>query len=115
ILCAAILACSLLMTLSTVAFAQKAGMVTRFVAPASVEEAAPRPGLQPVSTAIKANNTVIKWKDSLVTGEGGRIRAQLNDGSILSVGSKSKLVVQKHDEKTQQSVLDLSYGQVRSQ
>ena len=103
------------MTLSTVAFAQKAGMVTRFVAPASVEEAAPRPGLQPVSTAIKANNTVIKWKDSLVTGEGGRIRAQLNDGSILSVGSKSKLVVNKHDEKTQQSSFDLVTGQVRSQ
>src|ERR1022692_2962149 len=96
---------------STAAFAQKAGVVTRFVQPASIEEPASRPGLQNVSTALKTNNTTIKWKDTLVTGEGGRIRAQLNDGSILSLGSKSKLIVQKHDEKRQQSAFDLTYGQ----
>ena len=109
ILCLAILASS------TAALAQKAGMVTRFVAPASIVEPAGRPGLQPVSTALTANNKEIKWKDILVTGDGGRIRAQLNDGSILSLGQNAKLLVQKHDEKTQQSSFDLSYGSVRSQ
>jgi hypothetical protein len=99
---------------SGAAFAQKAGVVTRFVAPAMIVQPPAKPGLQEVSAQVAAN-APIKWKDILRTGDGGRLRAQLNDGSILSLGSKSQLVVQKHDEKKQQSAFDLTYGQVRAQ
>src|SRR6267378_8685110 len=75
-------------------FGQKAGTITRFVAPANIVQAAPRPGLQEISAAIAPNATV-KWHDILRTGDGGRIRAQLNDGSILSLGSKTQLIVNK--------------------
>ena len=104
-----------LLVVSGSAFAQKAGIITKFVYPAMVVQAPARPGLQEVSTDVTLGNTPIKWHDILRTGEGGRMRAQLTDGSILSIGSKSQLVVNKHDEKTQQTDLDLTYGKIRSQ
>src|ERR1017187_7718214 len=87
---------------SSAAFAQKAGVVTRFVAPAMIVEPAAKPGLKEVSV-VAATNAPIKWNDVLRTGDSGRIRAQLTDGSILSVGNKSQLVVKKHDASHQQS------------
>src|SRR6266436_4704150 len=84
------------------ASAQKAGKIMKFVAPAFIEQPGARPGLKLVSTPTIAGAD-IHWMDVLRTDEGGRIRAQLNDGSILSIGSKSKLTVNKHDEKAQQS------------
>lgn len=94
--------------------AQKAGVITRFNNPARIVEPAARPGLGEKSVPA-ANNLAVKWHDALETAEGGRMRAQLNDGSILSIGSKTRLVVEKHDERHQQSQIDLQYGKVRSQ
>src|SRR5262249_53885150 len=103
-----------LLALSSSAFAQKAGVITRFLATANIIQPAPRPGAQQALTPVTLN-AAIKWRDTLQTGDNGRIRAQLDDGSILSIGSKSQLVVQRHDAKRQQSELELSYGTVRSQ
>ncbi len=107
---AAVVAC-----LPALLLGQKAGVITKYVQPAMVVQPPARPGLQEVSTSLTGSNIPVKWHDVLRTDIGGRIRAQLNDGSILSIGSKSQLIVQKHDEKAQQSAFDLSYGKVRTQ
>ena len=59
--------------------------------------------------------TTLYFNDILETGVGGRLRAKLEDGSILALGPQSKLTVVKHDAKTQQSSFDLEYGKVRAQ
>jgi len=104
---------------------KKAGQVTRQIPPASVQRsqaaaAAARPagagGIVPKITPVAATDKMpIYWEDKLITGDGGRMRAQLEDGSILSLGQKSELVVREHNSRTQQSSLQLSYGQVRAQ
>ena len=82
--------------------AQKAGQITKATATAAFVDQPPgRPNLK-VNEIVAAPGTKINWRDALVTKSGGRIRAQLNDGSILSIGQDTKLVVEKHDEKTQQ-------------
>jgi ferric-dicitrate binding protein FerR (iron transport regulator) len=88
----------LLLLLGAVLSAQTAGKVTRIVPPADAAE-----------------GSSIQWNDVLRTGPGGRIRVQLNDGSILSLGVKSALRIVKHDERTQQTILELNYGMVRAQ
>jgi hypothetical protein len=57
----------------------------------------------------------IDWNDLLKTAHGGRVRAGLTDGSILSVGSDSELRVVQHDAASQQTSLELDYGKVRNQ
>jgi len=57
----------------------------------------------------------LRWNDLLETNPKGRIRATLNDGSILSVGSSSQLRVVQHDAATQQTSIDLNYGKLRNQ
>jgi len=104
---------------------KKAGQVTRQIQPAQVQRsqaaaAAARPagagGVVPKITPVAAADKMpIYWEDKLITGDGGRMRAQLEDGSILSLGQKSELVVREHNARTQQSSLQLSYGQVRAQ
>jgi len=56
----------------------------------------------------------LAWNDLLDTDQSGRLRAALLDGSILSMGRESHLVVVQHDAATQQTALELSYGRVRS-
>jgi hypothetical protein len=56
----------------------------------------------------------LAWNDLLDTDQSGRLRAALSDGSILSMGRESHLVVVQHDAATQQTALELSYGRVRS-
>jgi hypothetical protein len=43
------------------------------------------------------------------------MRAQLEDGSILSLGQRSELIVREHNARTQVSSIELGYGQVRAQ
>src|SRR5258706_14741207 len=101
--------CLTLVSFAAPASAQKAGVITRFLAPASITPAGPvRPGVQVVSVPIPANGTAFKVKDTLETVVNGRIRAQLNDASILSLGQNSKLLVMEHEEKAQQSELNLN-------
>jgi ferric-dicitrate binding protein FerR (iron transport regulator) len=104
---------------------KKAGQVTRQIQPAQVQRsqaaaAAARPagagGIVPKITPVAATDKMpIYYEDKLITGDGGRMRAQLEDGSILSLGQKSELLVREHNARTQQSSLQLSYGQVRAQ
>ncbi len=56
----------------------------------------------------------LAWNDLLDTDQSGRLRAALLDGSILSMGRESHLVVVQHDAATQQTALELNYGRVRS-
>jgi hypothetical protein len=57
----------------------------------------------------------LDWNDLLQTQHTGRVRAGLNDGSILSVGSDSELRIVQHDATSQQTSLELNFGKVRSQ
>jgi hypothetical protein len=65
---------------------------------------------QPV--VVKAT---LQWNDLLQTNTKGRLRANLTDGSILSLGSNSQLRVVQHDAKSQQTEVDLDYGKLRNQ
>ena len=62
-----------------------------------------------------AVNASLQWNDLLQTNAKGRLRANLTDGSILSLGSNSQLKVVQHDAKSQQTVVDLDYGKLRNQ
>ena len=62
-----------------------------------------------------AAGTNVAWNDVLQTDQRGRIRVALNDGSILTLGSNSKLSIIKHDATLQQTQLQLSYGRIRAQ
>ena len=66
------------------------------------------------SQPVKVKDT-LEWNDLLQTGDQGRLRAGLTDGSILSLGSNGALKVIKHDAVSQQTSMYLSYGKLRSQ
>ena len=56
----------------------------------------------------------LAWNDLLQTGPSGRMRAGLLDGSILSLGSGSELHVVQHDAASQQTILEMNLGKLRS-
>ena len=58
---------------------------------------------------------LVDWGDVVRTGEGGRARVALDDGSVLNVGSSSNLMVTQHNSAAQQTQIELTYGRVRSQ
>jgi hypothetical protein len=82
---------------------QRAGQITAMI-PAATRN----------SQAAKPNEELL-WGDLLQTEHTGRLRANLADGSILSLGSDTQLHVVQHDASTQQTSLELTYGKVRSQ
>ena len=57
--------------------------------------------------------TPVVWQDTVQTGSTGRARILLDDQSVLSLGKDSRLRIVKHDARTQQTALDLSYGRIR--
>ena len=57
----------------------------------------------------------LQWNDLLNTDAQGRLRAGLNDGSILSLGSNSQLRVVESNAQTQQTSIDMNYGKLRNQ
>jgi len=61
-----------------------------------------------------AVNAQVFWGDTINTGHLARARVSLDDGSILSIGSDSNLLISKHDPAAQQTELDLNYGRVRA-
>jgi hypothetical protein len=63
--------------------------------------------------ATKAKDE-LDWNDLLKTAASGRLRAGLDDGSILSVGSNSELRVLQHDAASQQTSLEMNAGRLRS-
>ncbi|HZP22208.1 MAG TPA: FecR family protein [Terriglobales bacterium] len=62
-----------------------------------------------------AVNDTLQWNDLLATNTKGRVRANLTDGSLISVGSNSQLRVVQHDAAAQQTSLELDYGKLRNQ
>ena len=56
---------------------------------------------------------VVFWNDRLKTDPQGRLRVALRDGSSLSLGSDSELVVVQHDPSSQQTTLQLFLGRIR--
>jgi len=73
--------------------------------------------LRPAATRNDAEAHVkddLHWNDLLKTDTDGRLRANLADGSLLSLGSGSQMRVVQHDAATQQTSLELNYGRLRS-
>src|SRR5229473_1317592 len=87
--------------------AQKAGQVSRAIPDVAIDR-----GTQQLPAPVKA---LVDWGDVVKTGDGGRARVSLDDGSLLNVGSSSTLTVTQHDSAAQQTQIELSYGRMRSQ
>ncbi len=65
------------------------------------------------STAARVKDDLY-WNDVLKTDKSGRMRVNLRDGSILSLGSDTEMKVVQHDAASQQTQLELNYGKLRS-
>ena len=65
------------------------------------------------SSAAKVKDDLY-WNDLLKTDKSGRMRVNLRDGSILSLGSDTEMKVVQHDATSQQTQLELNYGAMRS-
>jgi hypothetical protein len=86
---------------------QRAGQISR-----AIPEVAIARGTQQLTAAPK---TLVDWGDVVHTGDGGRARVALDDGSVLNVGSSSSLTVTQHNAASQQTQIELTYGRMRSQ
>ena len=86
---------------------QKAGEVSRAIPDVAIAR-----GVQQLPAPVKA---LVDWGDVVHTGDGGRARVSLDDGSVLNVGSSSSLTVTQHNAAAQQTQIELEYGRMRSQ
>ena len=86
---------------------QKAGEVSRAIPDVAIDR-----GTQKLPAPVKA---LVDWGDVVNTGDGGRARVSLDDGSVLNVGSSSSLTVTQHNAAAQQTQIELEYGRMRSQ
>jgi hypothetical protein len=87
--------------------AQRAGQISRAIPDVAIAR-----GAQQLPAIVK---TLVDWGDVVKTGDGGRARVALDDGSVLNVGSSSSLTVTQHNAGAQQTQIELTYGRVRSQ
>ena len=60
------------------------------------------------------SNNVVRSNEVLTTNRSGRLRVQLDDGSILSLGSDTQFKVLKHDAASGDTVVNLAAGRLRS-
>ncbi len=86
---------------------QRAGQIARAIPDVDIAR-----GAQQLPAPVK---TLVDWGDMVKTGDGGRARVALDDGSVLNVGSSSTLTVTQHNAAAQQTQIELTYGRVRSQ
>jgi len=86
---------------------QKAGEISRAIPDVAIDR-----GAQQLPAPVKA---LVDWGDAVKTGDGGRARVALDDGSVLNVGSSSTLMVTQHNAAAQQTQIELTYGRMRSQ
>jgi FecR protein len=97
-----LIACALL---SSTASAQEIG---------SINAASGQTLLLRDGASVPANvNDAIRATDVIRTGEGGRLRVALKDGSTLIVGASSELRVALHDTDAQKTLVELLHGHVR--
>lgn len=87
--------------------AQRAGEIAREIPDVGITR-----GPQQLPAPVKA---LVDWNDVVLTGDGGRARVALDDGSLLNVGSSSSLTVTQHNSVAQQTQIELAYGRMRSQ
>jgi ferric-dicitrate binding protein FerR (iron transport regulator) len=64
--------------------------------------------------AAAALKDLVRTNELLSTNKSGRLRVQLDDGSILSIGSESQIRVAKHDASTGETLINLTSGRLRS-
>lgn len=57
---------------------------------------------------------VVRTNELLATSKSGRLRVQLDDGSILSIGAESQFRIVKHEGLTGETLLNLTAGRLRS-
>jgi hypothetical protein len=86
--------------------AQRAGQVSRAIPQVAIAR-----GSQQMNAALK---TIVDWGDVVHTGDGGRARIALDDGSLINVGSSSIFAVTQHNPAAQQTQIELTYGRMRS-
>ena len=108
---AAVLTCALGPMSAKVRAQAKAGDVRVVLPPSDVLR---QKAGQPVKTDAQKGMTIY-YQDVLETGVGGRVRARLDDGSILALGPQAKLQVIEHNKQTEQTTLQVEYGKVRAQ
>ena len=89
----------------------KAGAITALLPIATITRGT---GKAAVSNVAKKGDELV-WNDLLKTEKGGRARITLNDQSILSLGSQAQLKIVKHDDRSQQTALQLYGGRVRAE
>jgi len=98
---------SLLLTLMTCATAeaQKAG---------AVDAVRPQAIIQRSTAQLAAERgTSVSWDDLLHTDNKGRLRVQLLDQSLISLGPDSQVRVLRQTASSHQSSLELAYGKIR--
>ena len=90
---------------------QKAGAVSALLPVATITRGS---GKAAVTNEAKKGDDLV-WNDLVKTLKGGRARITLTDQSILSLGSQSELKIVKHDDRSQQTALQLYGGRVRAE
>ncbi len=96
---------SLLAALATTAEAQKAG---------AVDAVRPQAIIQRGTAQLSAEKgTSVSWDDLLHTDTQGRLRVQLLDQSLITLGADSQVRVIRQAPSSDQSSLELAYGKIR--
>ena len=68
----------------------------------------------PSAVPLGLNNAVY-WQDTVHTIKGGRARIGLDGGSVLLVGANSTMTIVQHNQDSQQTVIELAAGKLRSE
>jgi len=98
-------AASLAIALASTAAAQQAG---------AVDAVRPHAIIQRGMAEIDADRgTGVRWDDLLHTDKHGRLRVQLLDQSLISLGPASQVRVLRQAASSDQSSLELAYGKLR--
>ncbi|MBZ5627866.1 MAG: FecR domain-containing protein, partial [Acidobacteriia bacterium] len=90
---------------------QKAGAITALLPIATISRGT---GKAVVTNEAKKGDE-LWWNDLVKTQKGGRARITLTDQSILSLGAQSDLRIVKHDDRSQQTALQLVGGRMRAE
>jgi len=89
--------------------AKQAGAVVNAI-PDDVVERQGTPSALPLKT-----NDFVYWQDVVKTLDQGRVRIQLLDNSLLNIGVRSAMRIVQHDPQSQQTQIELSFGQLRGE